>query len=227
MDYTDSEAGFALLPPHLLCHRPPPHLLNLLQKAQIKRTRRVKRRGETKKYHWATLWPWAVWRAPLALGNTSGARQRSPRWATTTRRWLCRGAATAPPPFSNLGPTLKRHETTGVEEAAFLSETTCDMKRPKDPNCLHSAAKHGNLTKCSRGNTTGQATTTGQRTAPVEVSFSVYQPWCLTVTNDTPVTPRWHRFTTKGLLPRDFSPSPWDLRWRERWESFRTSWRLM
>lgn len=159
MDYTDSEAGFALLPPHLLCHRPPPHLLNLLQKAQIKRTRRVKRRGETKKYHWATLWPWAVWRAPLALGNTSGARQRSPRWATTTRRWLCRGAATAPPPFSNLGPTLKRHETTGVEEAAFLSETTCDMKRPKDPNCLHSAAKHGNLTKCSRGNTTGQATT--------------------------------------------------------------------
>ena len=55
--------------------------------------------------------------------------------------------------------TLKRHETTGVEEAAFLSETTCDMKRPKDPHCLHSAAKHGNLTKCSRGNTTGQATT--------------------------------------------------------------------
>ena len=62
-----------------------------------------------------------------------------------------RGAATAPRPFSNLGEVFgKRPLKRPVWKK--LSFSVKPPKDPKDPNCLHSAAKHGSLTKCSRGN---------------------------------------------------------------------------
>ena len=48
MDYTDSAAGFALLHPYLLCHRPPPHLLNLLQKSVEKKNEQDASNAEAK-----------------------------------------------------------------------------------------------------------------------------------------------------------------------------------